>query len=663
MMCASVLRMSFLNTEGSITMKVIEEIRGFKTDSISASGVEELKEAARKARIWSVIATSVAGSGHPGGALSSMDIYMTLLGVADVSLEKADCLDRDRIVVSHGHTSAGFYSALAAYGFFDPEEMMPNFRRARSPFQGHVEREVPGVDWGTGNLGQGLAAGVGFALAARARGSKSHTWVVTGDGEQVKGQLAEARRVAVKERLSEITALVDWNDIQISGRLEDVMPADIRALWTADGWSVFECDGHDFNSIYRAMKQAVSLRKPAVILCRTTIGKGVSFMEGIPDYHGKPASGNDIARAIGELGGDMEMFERAREARKGPLPKGRLIEPCRVNIDTGTPATYSKDDKKDNRGAFGRALAEVGSLNYKKDGRTPIVVFDCDLAGSVKVDGFAKVCPDNFIETGIQEHATATIAGACSTAGVVSLWADFGVFACDEVYNQQRLNDINAASLKVVMTHVGLDVGEDGKTHQCIDYVGLLRNCYGWKIAVPADPNQTDRATRWMLSETGNICLAMGRNVLPVILKEDGTAFYGGDYKFRYGAIDVLRGGTDAVILAMGHFAARAISARDILSREGLGVKVLHCASPLGMSADEFFGLVGDMPVVTCEDHNADTGIGSSVALMAARCGRKIRLASMGVTRYGCSGPSNDVMAEMGLTPEDIAGAVKGLLK
>ena len=176
-------------------MKVVNEIRGFKSPRISAEGIAELKEASRLGRLYSVIATSVAKSGHPGGALSSMDIYMTLLGAANVCPQCADSVDRDRIVVSHGHTSAGFYSALAAYGFFEPEAMYANFRRTGSAFQGHVERDVPGVDWGTGNLGQGLAAGVGFALAARARGSQAKTWVVLGDGEQVKGQLAEARRV------------------------------------------------------------------------------------------------------------------------------------------------------------------------------------------------------------------------------------------------------------------------------------------------------------------------------------------------------------------------------------------------------------------------------------------------------------------------------------
>ena len=643
-------------------MESTNELKKFKAVKMSSDTIAELKEKARKGRVWSIIATSAAKSGHPGGALSSMDIYMTLLAAADISPDRSDCMERDRVVISHGHTSAGFYSALAAYGFFSPEEMYSNFRRTCSPFQGHVERDVPGVDWGTGNLGQGLAAGVGFALAARTRGSNSRTWVVMSDGEQVKGQVAEARRIAAKEKLSSLTVLVDWNDIQISGHIEQVMPSNIPALWRADGWHVIECDGHSYSQIYDAMRCAATHEGCYVILCRTVIGKGVSFMQNIPDYHGKAASGDNLATALNELGADMEMFEKALETRKEDLPKGREIIRCAANIDTGVPMTYSKDDKKDNRGAFGKALEQVGELNYKKEGRTPIIVFDCDLAVSVKTDGFAKVCPDNFVQTGVQEHATATIAGAASTAGVISLWAGFGVFAADEVYNQQRLNDINKASIKTVLTHTGLDVGEDGMTHQCIDYVGLFRNTFGWKVLVPADPNQTDRATRWMLTEPDNVCLAMGRSVLPVVLKEDGTPFFGDGYTFNYGEIDLLREGKDAVILSMGHFASRAIAARDILAAEGISVKVLHCASPLGMDPDKLFGLIGDKPLVTCEDHHVNTGIGSIAAMLAARAGKALKIINMGVTHYGCSGPGSEVMAEMKLSPEDIAAAVKGLL-
>ncbi len=643
-------------------MNIAEEIRNFRAESVSAEGAAKLAEAARRARMWTVAATSAAKSGHPAGALSSMDIYMTLLGAANVSPELADSPERDRIVVSHGHTSAGFYAALAEYGFFDPLEMAANFRRTGSPYQGHVERDVPGVDWGTGNLGQGLSAGVGFALAARARGSKSHTWVVMGDGEQVKGQVAEARRMAVKEKLSSLTVLVDWNDIQISGRLGEVMPFSLRALWEADGWKVYECCGHDYGELYRTMKAAASSGAPAVVLCRTIMGKGVSFMEDSAEYHGKPASGDNIEAALKELGGSAEIFSKVLEARKGPLPKGRCVKHEAASLDTGTPHTYTKDDKKDNRGAFGTALAEVGKLNYKKEGATPIIVFDCDLAGSVKVDGFAKACPDSFIEAGIQEHTTATTAGAASSAGVVSVWADFGVFASDEVYNQQRLNDVNRAGTKTVLTHTGLDVGEDGMTHQCIDYVGLFRNTFGWRVVVPADPNQTDRATRWMLTQPGNICLAMGRSALPVVLKEDGAPFYGEGYEFRDGEIDMLRDGSDAVILTMGHLAGRAVEAADALAKEGISVRVLHCATPLTMDKEKLFSLVGGKPLLTAEDHHVETGIGAIAALAFARAGKAVKIKNLGVTRYGLSGPNKEVLADMGLCAEGIAAALRELL-
>ncbi|MCF0248457.1 MAG: transketolase [Synergistes sp.] len=644
-------------------MKVTDEIRNFKADGISAEGVAELQEAARDAKIWTVIATAVAKSGHPAGAISSLYIYLTLLGAANITPKNADSPDRDRIVVSHGHTSAGFYAALAEYGFFPAHEMAANFRRLGSPYQGHVERGVPGVDWGTGNLGQGLAAGVGFALAAKTRGSDSYTWVVMGDGEQVKGQVAESRRVAIKEKLTNISVLVDWNDIQIGGRLGDVMPADIPALWAADGWQVMKCDGHDFNAIYKAMKAAKESTRPTVILCRTTIGKGVSFMEDVSDYHGKPALGDKLEQAVKELGGDFALYLKALEDRKGSLPKGRTVAAEKPVLELGTPHTYTIEDKKDNRSAFGKALAEIGELNYKKEGSTPLLVFDCDLAGSVKTDAFAKVCPDRYIEIGIQEHSAATIAGAASTAGVAALWADFGVFASDEVYNQQRLNDINGAGIKTVLTHTGLDVGEDGMTHQCIDYVGLFRNTFGWRVYVPADPNQTDRATRAMLSEPGCICLAMGRSTLPIVTKEDGTPYYAGDYEFRDGAVDLIRDGSDAVILTMGHLAGRAVEAHDALAAEGIKVKVLHCATPLSMDKEALFALVGDLPLVTCEDHHVETGIGAIAAAAFARAGKAVKIKNLGVSRYGLSGSNADVLADMGLDAAGIAAAVREILK
>ncbi len=622
-----------------------------------------LREGARTCRRWAVTMTTLAGSGHPAGSLSSMEMYLMVYAFSDVTPDNACGFDRDFVVVSHGHTSPGAYAALAWLGFFTPEEAVAHFRQVGSPFQGHVERELPGIDWGTGNLGQGLSAAVGFALAQKARDHDGHVYVLMGDGEQVKGQLAESRRIAVKEELSSVTALVDLNGIQISGSTKSVMAADIEALWSADGWKVLSCDGHDLQSLFDALQEARGSDRPTVILCRTLMGKGVSFMEGIADYHGKAAAGDLFLQAMTELGGNGQWMEELRELRKASRPEGRHLTSYPIYLEMGEPRTYGPEKKTDNRSAFGAALADVGGLNCGVPGRTPLLVFDCDLAGSVKVDAFASRCPQTFIETGIQEHATATVAGAASTAGVISLWADFGVFGLAEAYNQQRLNDINGTNLKLALTHVGLDVGEDGKTHQCIDYIGLLRNTFGWKLIVPADPNQTDRATRWALTNWGNICLSMGRSKLPVLTDEDGNPLFAGDYRFRYGAIDVVRHGKDVTLLACGHMVHRALQARELLAQEGLSARVCHAATPLHIDDGDLLAAAETGAVVTVEDHNVNSGLGSIVATRLLQLGRPVAFRSLGVTRYGDSGPSDEVFTAMGLSDAHIARAVLDLLR
>ncbi len=180
--------------------------RGF-VEPLSDGDLDELRHRANRARGHVLTATTLANSGHPGGSFSSMELYTVLYGCADLRPDEPRWTDRDRIVVSHGHTSPGVYTALAEAGFFPAEEVAAHFREAGSVFEGHVERSVPGVEWSSGNLGQGLSAGVGMALAARLTGKSWRTYVAMSDGEQHKGQVAEARRLAAKERLSRLTVL------------------------------------------------------------------------------------------------------------------------------------------------------------------------------------------------------------------------------------------------------------------------------------------------------------------------------------------------------------------------------------------------------------------------------------------------------------------------
>ena len=628
--------------------------------ALSAETLEVLTARALSARGNVLTATTLAASGHPGGSFSSMEIYTLLYSLARLRPDEPRWEDRDRIVVSHGHTSPGAYAALAEAGFFPAEEFTAHFRQAGSIFEGHVERSVPGIEWSTGNLGQGLSAGVGLALGARLTGASWHTFVLMSDGEQQKGQVAEARRLAVKEGLSRLTVVVDWNRVQISGHTRDVMPVPIAEDWAADGWRVIECDGHDLESLHTAVRDAVEDGVPTAVLAHTVIGKGVSFMEDEPEFHGRGLTAEEYVRAMAELGLDSAVLDAAKARRGEPCSVAAVDHRTpAVAIAAGTPRTYAADERTDNRSAWGSALADLATANPN----VPIAVFDCDLMASVKTDGFAKLRPEGFIECGVGEHNAATVSGALSTVpGVLSFWSDFGVFGIDEAYNQQRLNDINQAGLKLVVTHCGLDVGEDGRTHQCLDYVGAFQDFFGWRVIVPADPNQTDRAVRAAAGMQGNIAIAMGRSKLPVILAENGTPLFGGAYEFQPGEIVWAREGEDAVLLAMGTVSAAAVAASDALAAEGVGVEVGIVATPLELD-DAAMRYASEAPVIiTVEDHSAASGLGASVAQWLAASATGAPLVRLGVTGYQSSGAAHDLFAVAGLDADGIARSVKRVL-
>ena len=641
--------------------KLFEEpvrLTGFPWAELPEDVCAKLDAAAKVCKGLAVSMVGRANSGHPAGALSSMKMYMAAYGASNITTENCDGTDRDYVAISHGHTSAAAYATLAYYGFVDPLDAVNEFRATGSRFQGHVERMVPGIDWGSGCLGQGLSAAAGFALAQKACGVNGHVYVVMGDGEQPKGQIAEARKLIVAKGLKNVTALIDANNIQISGHCTDVLPVNLRAVWEADGWKVLDCDGDSFTELYAALKAADADEKPVAIICKTTIGKGVSFMEDKPDYHGKAAVGAEYAKSMEELG-QPDLIALAAENKKPEMSAHREIAPAAPVLDLGTPKVYSATDKTDNRSAFGTALADVGALNYKKAGATPVLVFDCDLAGSVKTGDFKKKCPDEFIQCGIEENDVATAAGAASAAGVVSVWAEFGVFGLAEVYNQQRMNDINKTNEKLVLTHVGLDVGEDGMTHQCIDYISLTSNYFGWKLVVPADPNQTDRATRWALGTPGNICLAMGRSKLPTVCVDGNPVFAS---EFKYGEAVKVREGKKAAILSLGAMTAPALKAADALAKEGIDVAVYAVSCPLEVDEKALAEAFATGNVITVEDHNVKTGLAAIWFARALELGLSAKVLRLGVHRYGESGPSGEVYAKMGLSAEGIADSVKKLL-
>ncbi len=245
-----------------------------------------------------------AGSGHPGGALSAADIVTALFfKVMRHDPRNPEWPDRDRFVLSKGHGCAVLYSALAESGYF-PKETLWTFRKLGSILQGHPDmNKVPGVEFGSGSLGQGLPAAVGMALAGKLDGKDYRVFALVGDGESQEGSIWEAALAAAHYRLSNLIAILDYNRMQIDGPNAEVMGVDpVADKWRAFGWNVVEIDGHNVEQIIEALETAKGLDcRPTMIVAHTVKGKGVPFMENVVDWHGKAPKPEEVSAALEAL--------------------------------------------------------------------------------------------------------------------------------------------------------------------------------------------------------------------------------------------------------------------------------------------------------------------------------------------------------------------------
>ena len=270
----------------------------------------ELMKTANEVRKGIVTAVHSAKSGHPGGSLSAADIY-TYLYFEEMNIDPKDPkkADRDRFVLSKGHTAPGYYSALAERGFF-PKEDLKTLRHLGSYLQGHPDmKHIPGVDMSSGSLGQGISAAVGMAISAKLSNDDYRVYTLLGDGEIQEGQVWEASMLAGHRKLDNLVVIVDNNNLQIDGKITDVnSPYPIDKKFEAFNFHVINIDGNDFDQIEAAFKEARKTKgMPTAIIAKTIKGKGVSFMEDQAGWHGKAPNDEQYAQA-------MEELEKAGEA-------------------------------------------------------------------------------------------------------------------------------------------------------------------------------------------------------------------------------------------------------------------------------------------------------------------------------------------------------------
>jgi transketolase len=289
---------------------------------VDAGEIERLQEIARRIRVEVVRAVNHARAGHLGGPLSAADLLAALyFHELRIRPDEPAWPDRDRFVLSKGHSSIGLYAAMALRGYFPVEELL-TFDAAHSRLQGHPDMtRLPGLDMSTGSLGMGISAGMGIALGARLTGRDSRAYVMLGDGECQEGEVWEAAMAAARYGLDNLIAIIDHNKLQQygwpgdgpDGRIPPQVPGELVAKWTAFRWRVLEVNGHDMSAILRVLAEAGrGDGRPVAVIAHTVKGKGVSFMEGHYFWHTRAIKPEEFAIAMGDLGEPLPVAEGAQ---------------------------------------------------------------------------------------------------------------------------------------------------------------------------------------------------------------------------------------------------------------------------------------------------------------------------------------------------------------
>lgn len=628
-------------------------------EPLSQEHVDFLKVFSKSCRHSIVEMVMNSQSGHPGGSCSVID-YLVLLYCFIISQTGED------VVISNGHVSPAVYTILGHMGYLPLKDAVRDFRKNGSVYEGHITRHVPGITYGTGPLGIGVSVASAFAISEKMKGANKRVFGLLGDGESQEGQVYEMMHFASKYKLSNLTLFMDYNQVQLTDSLEKIMPINPVEIWKSAEWRVIEVNGHDFADLWGAIGKSYQSDRPTILIGETVMGKGVTFME--PDGIAHKSTWHGIApkpeQAREELAGPLKLNDHERKVVEdfkalvkwqAPTPEHiKNLSPV-IGFNAGNPIIQPAGTKTDCRSAYGKALLDLATLNPQ------ILASTADLGGSVKTDLMAKEFPERVLEVGIAEQHMISLGGGLSLRDHIPFVSTFGAFISSRAKDQARVNDINRTNVKMVATHCGLSVGEDGPTHQAIDDMGSMLGFFNTFVLEPSDANHTDHIIRYVASHYGNFYVRMGRHKFAVILKEDGTPFYDENYQFEYGKADLLREGGDVTVIAGGSMAGITVEVADQLKNQK-SVEVIAVSSLKDIDLDILLpSLKKTGKLITIEDHNPYSGLASQISSVIAQKGLSVIINNLAVREYQLSGTSEELYNAAGIGKNDLENACKNI--
>jgi transketolase len=643
-----------------------------------------LSSMANAIRALSMDAVQAANIGHPGMPMGMADVAAVLYSEF-LKFNPADphWPDRDRFVLSAGHGSMLIYSLLHLTGYQSPTmDEIRNFRQLGSPCAGHPENFlIDGVEATTGPLGQGLAMGVGMAIAERHLNARfgddlvdHKTWVLAGDGCLMEGVNHEAIGLAGHLGLGNLNVLWDDNNVTIDGHTDLSTSEDIPARYRATGWHTVECDGHDFADIRRALAEAQADPRPSLIACKTVIGKGAPNKQGTSAVHGNPLGADEIAAAREYLGWEAEPF----------VVPDAIMSDWRSLAGRGADAHRAWKDRlesSDRKDEFDSQMGEIGklaspimqehvaglvqdppkvasrkasemALGPLTEQLPQLIGGSADLTGSnnTKTSATKPLTRDDYsgryIYYGIREFGMATaMNGMALHGGVVPYGGTFLIFS-DYCRNAIRLSALQQVRVVYVLTHDSIGLGEDGPTHQPVEQLMSLRLIPNLNVYRPADAIET--AECWALAlatpKTPSV-LALTRQNLPPVRTE------GGENRSARGAYR-LRDATAArqvVLVATGSEVAVALATAEALEAQGVGADVVSMPCMEQFAQQDAAYRADLLPAGTLK-----VSIEAGVTLGWERYIGQDGLA-IGLDRFGASGPAAVLFEHFGFSAEKIA--------
>ena len=605
---------------------------------------ESLKGIANQLRIHSIEATTAAGSGHPTSCCSAADVVAALFfGHMRYDPKNPHYHNNDRFILSKGHAAPLLYAAWAETGLFPTEELL-KLRQFGNDLEGHPTPRLPFVDVATGSLGQGLSVGVGMALCARLDNLDYRTYVLMGDGECAEGNLWEAASLAGVKKLNNLIGIVDINRL---GQSEPTaLGHDLNAYkrrFEAFGWRTEEIDGHDLDEITEVLAAVGLGDQPLVILAKTLKGAGVSFLQDKEGWHGKPLSKEEAARAVAEL------RPTARTGIGHPIPApNQLPAPANQPATSFAPTAYKLGDMVATREAFGSALLRAGGADQR------VVAMDGDTKNSTYSEKFAKKFPDRFTECYIAEQCMVGVATGFSTRGKVPFASTFACFLT-RAFDQIRVAGISMANVKLVGSHVGVSIGEDGPSQMGLEDIAMMRAVVGSTVLYASDAVCAEKLIEQMILHKGLAYLRTSRPKSPVIYNNDEQFPIGGAKVLRQSANDKI------TVVAGGVTLFEALKAADSLRTQGIGITVIDAYSikPLAKDVIREAARKTNNNVVTVEDHYAEGGLGDAVAGELSADGIKVH--KLAVYELPRSGKAEQLLAHYKIDAAAIADKARSL--